>query len=236
MENKQTVLIVEDEAGISGFIKAILAANNYDVLITDKGATGISMAASYCPDVILLDMGLPDIDGMDVLKNIRQWSRIPVIIVSARGHEREKVEALDAGADDYLTKPFGTAELLVRIRTALRHSHDAQQSKNLLNDIFRVGTLEINYEKRMVNLDGGEIHLTPIEYKILVILSRNAGKVLTHDYMMKEIWGPFEKDNQALRVNMANIRRKIEDNPAQPKYILTEVAVGYRMVEEIQYA
>jgi len=233
MENRQTVLIVEDETGISGFIKAILAANNYDVLITDKGATGISMAASYCPDIILLDMGLPDIDGMDVLKNIRQWSRIPIIIVSARGHEREKVEALDAGADDYLTKPFGTAELLVRIRTALRHSHDAVQSKTLPDEKFQVGTLKIDYEKRLVHVDGEEIHLTPIEYKILVILSRNAGKVLTHDYIMKEIWGPFEKDNQALRVNMANIRRKIEDNPAQPKYILTEVAVGYRMVEQI---
>jgi len=233
MENKQTVLIVEDETGISGFIKAILTANAYDVLITDKGKTGISMAASHCPDIILLDMGLPDIDGMDVLKNIRQWSRIPIIIVSARGHEREKVEALDAGADDYLTKPFGTAELLVRIRTALRHSSEAGKSKSMPNEIFRVGTLEINYEKRMLHVDGEEIHLTPIEYKILVILSRNAGKVLTHDYIRKEIWGPFEKDNQALRVNMANIRRKIENNPAQPKYILTEVAVGYRMVEEI---
>jgi len=233
MENKQTVLIVEDEAGISSFIKAILSANEYDVLITDKGKTGISMAASYCPDIILLDMGLPDIDGMEVLTSIRQWSRIPIIIVSARGHEREKVEALDAGADDYLTKPFGTAELLVRIRTALRHSHDALQSKGLPDERFRVGALEIDYEKRLVHVDGAEIHLTPIEYKILVILSRNAGKVLTHDFMMKEIWGPFEKDNQALRVNMANIRRKIEDNPAQPKYILTEVSVGYRMIEEI---
>jgi len=233
MENRQTVLIVEDETGISGFIKAILSANAYDVLITDKGEKGISMAASYCPDIILLDMGLPDIDGMNVLKNIREWSRIPIIIVSARGHEREKVEALDAGADDYLTKPFGTAELLVRIRTALRHSHDVLQSKNLPNNKFQIGTLEIDYEKRLVHVDGEEIHLTPIEYKILVILSRNAGKVLTHDYIMKEIWGPFEKDNQALRVNMANIRRKIEDNPAQPKYILTEVAVGYRMVEQI---
>jgi len=233
MENRRTVLIVEDETGISSFIKAILSANEYDVLITDKGKTGISMAASYCPDIILLDMGLPDIDGMEVLTSIRQWSRIPIIIVSARGHEREKVEALDAGADDYLTKPFGTAELLVRIRTALRHSHDALQSKGLPDERFRVGALEIDYEKRLVHVDGAEIHLTPIEYKILVILSRNAGKVLTHDFMMKEIWGPFEKDNQALRVNMANIRRKIEDNPAQPKYILTEVSVGYRMIEEI---
>ena len=233
MENRRTVLIVEDETGISSFIKAILSANEYDVLITDKGKTGISMAASYCPDIILLDMGLPDIDGMEVLTSIRQWSRIPIIIVSARGHEREKVEALDAGADDYLTKPFGTAELLVRIRTALRHSHDALQSKGLQDERFRVGALEIDYEKRLVHVDGAEIHLTPIEYKILVILSRNAGKVLTHDFMMKEIWGPFEKDNQALRVNMANIRRKIEDNPAQPKYILTEVSVGYRMIEEI---
>jgi len=232
MKNKTIVLVVEDDNGICNFIKAILTTNDYTVLTTDMGKVAVSMAASHCPDVILLDMGLPDIDGMDVLKNIRQWSQTPIIIVSARGHEREKVEALDAGADDYLTKPFGTAELLVRIRTALRHSSNAAKNTNMLNMKFQTGTLEIDYEKRFVQLDHIEVHLTPIEYRILVLLSQNTGKVLTHDNIIKEIWGPYENDNQALRVNMANIRRKIEHNPAQPKYIRTEIGVGYRMVDD----
>ena len=233
MENKITVLVVEDDAGISNFIRAILIANDYSVLTADLGKTAVSMVSSRCPDVILLDMGLPDMDGLDVLKSIRLWSSIPVIVVSARGHEREKVEALDSGADDYLTKPFGTAELLVRIRTALRHRPNTSPNSYSVSNQFHIGSLLINYEKRIVELDGNDIHLTPIEYKIIVLLSQNAGKVLTHDYIIKEVWGPYENDNQALRVNMANIRRKIEDNPASPQYILTEVGVGYRMVDEI---
>ncbi len=233
MENKITVLVVEDDAGISNFIRAILIANDYSVLTADLGKTAVSMVSSRCPDVILLDMGLPDMDGLDVLKSIRLWSSIPVIVVSARGHEREKVEALDSGADDYLTKPFGTAELLVRIRTALRHRPNTSPNSYPVSNQFHIGSLLINYEKRIVELDGNDIHLTPIEYKIIVLLSQNAGKVLTHDYIIKEVWGPYENDNQALRVNMANIRRKIEDNPASPQYILTEVGVGYRMVDEI---
>lgn len=233
MENKITVLIVEDDKGISNFIRAILSTNDYSVLTADTGKSAVQTAASRCPDIVLLDMGLPDIDGLDVLRSIRQWSQVPVIVVSARGHEREKVEALDAGADDYLTKPFGTAELLVRIRTALRHSRNSSQNSAQKPAAFHVGTLEIDEEKRSVHVDDNEIHLTPIEYKILVLLSRNAGKVLTHDYIIKEIWGPYENDNQVLRVNMANIRRKLENNPAQPKYILTEIGVGYRMVDEI---
>ena len=232
MENRSMILVVEDDVQISNFIQAVLSSNDYEVLATDKGKMAIYMAASYCPDVILLDMGLPDIDGLDVLKNIRQWSQIPIIVVSARGHEREKVEALDLGADDYLTKPFGTAELLVRIRTALRHSANLASSRRKNTENFQVGDFEINYEKRLIHLGMQEIHLTPIEYKIIVMLSQNAGKVLTHDYIIRNIWGPNETNNQALRVNMANIRRKIEVNPAQPKYILTEVGVGYRMAEE----
>jgi len=233
MENKTTVLVVEDENGICNFIKAILTTNGYTVQTAAAGNAAVSMVSSLCPDIILLDMGLPDMDGLDVLKSIRLWSQIPVIIVSARGREREKVEALDAGADDYLTKPFGTAELLVRIRTALRHSRNSEQSKQTGSKIFRTGTLEIDYEKRLVQVDRNEVHLTPIEYKILVLLSENAGKVLTHDFIIKKIWGPYENDNQALRVNMANIRRKIENNPALPKYLLTEIGVGYRIAEEI---
>lgn len=233
MENRVIVLIVEDDSGISNFIKAILSTNDYSVLTADTGRSAVQAAASRCPDIILLDMGLPDIDGLDVLRSIRQWSQVPVIVVSARGHEREKVEALDAGADDYLTKPFGTAELLVRIRTALRHSRNSSQNASQPYTKFQAGALEIDEEKRSVHVDGNEIHLTPIEYKILVLLSRNAGKVLTHDFIIREIWGPYENDNQVLRVNMANIRRKLEENPAQPKYILTEIGVGYRMADEI---
>jgi two-component system KDP operon response regulator KdpE len=233
MANKITVLVVEDDVGISNFIRAILMANDYSVLTADMGKSAISMVSSRCPDLILLDMGLPDMDGLDVLNSIRLWSSIPVIVVSARGHEREKVEALDSGADDYLTKPFGTAELLVRIRTALRHRPSTSPNFYPVSSLFHIGSLLINYEKRIVEMDGNDIHLTPIEYKIIVLLSQNAGKVLTHDYIIRKVWGPFENDNQALRVNMANIRRKIEENPASPQYILTEVGVGYRMVDEI---
>ena len=180
-----------------------------------------------------LDLGLPDLDGIEVIKTIRQWTEIPIIVVSARGQEREKVEALDLGADDYLTKPFGTSELLARIRTGIRHSPIGVNVSYLESEKKTVGDLEINYAKRLVSIAGKEVHLTPIEYKIIVLLSKNIGKVLTHDYIMKEIWGPYTYERQALRVNMANIRRKLEVNAAEPKYIVTEVGVGYRMVEGI---
>lgn len=233
MHNKPQILIVEDDEGIGNFISAILTSNGYNIIKTSKGKEAISMAASYCPDLILLDLGLPDMDGVEVLKSIRQWTGIPIIVVSARGHEREKVEALDLGADDYITKPFGTSELLARIRTEIRHSQRISSSKNTEQDKITVGELEINYEKRLVSIEGREVHLTPIEYKIIVLLSRYLGKVLTHEFIMKEVWGPYSNEVQALRVNMANIRRKLEANPAEPKYIVTEVGVGYRMVEEI---
>jgi two-component system KDP operon response regulator KdpE len=172
-------------------------------------------------------------DGIEVLKSIREWSGIPIIVVSARGHEREKVEALDLGADDYITKPFGTSELLARIRTAVRHNRKMREDSHLEGDKIIIGNLCIDYEKRIVKVEDKEVHLTPIEYKIIVLLSQNVGKVLTHDFIMKEIWGPYLNENQTLRVNMANIRRKIENNPAEPKYIVTEVGVGYRMVDEV---
>jgi len=228
--NKPLVLIVEDENTISNFISSMLASNNYRSAKAKSGQEALAMAASYVPDLVLLDLGLPDIDGLDVLKRLRAWSNVPVIVVSARGHEREKVEALDLGADDYITKPFGTIELLARIRTALRHSRrtDAKEAAG----VFSVGDLKVDFEKRNVRLAGGDIHLTPIEYKILVMLARQAGKVLTHDTIIKEVWGPYTNENQSLRVNMANIRRKLEANPAEPRYILTEVGVGYRMAEE----
>ncbi|MEM1483796.1 response regulator transcription factor [Oscillospiraceae bacterium PP1C4] len=234
MDNKPLILIVEDEESICSFISAILTSNDFNVIKTKKGKEAVSMAASYCPDLILLDLGLPDLDGVEVLKTVRQWSNTPVVVVSARGHEREKVEALDLGADDYITKPFGTSELLARIRTAIRHSQKNSNGTYLESDKISLGDLEINYSKRLVSITGKEIHLTPIEYKIIVLLSKHIGKVLTHDFIMKEVWGPYSNEIQSLRVNMANIRRKLEVNPAEPKYIVTEVGVGYRMVEELQ--
>lgn len=234
MNNKPLILIVEDEEGICKFISAILTANDFNVIKTAKGKEAVSMVASYCPDLILLDLGLPDMDGVEVLKTIRQWSGIPIVVVSARGHEREKVEALDLGADDYITKPFGTSELLARIRTAIRHNQKNSSGSYSESEKITVGDLEINYGKRLVSIAGKDIHLTPIEYKIMVLLSKHIGKVLTHDYIIKEVWGPYTNEIQALRVNMANIRRKLEVNPAEPKYIVTEVGVGYRMVEELQ--
>lgn len=233
MTNSPLLMIVEDDEVISNFISAILTSNDYKVIKTTSGKEAISMASSHCPDLILLDLGLPDIDGMEVLKTIRKWTGIPVIVVSARSYEREKVEVLDLGADDYITKPFGISELLARIRTGLRHS---QVNRGLLLseiDKVIVGELVIDYNKRLVSMAGKDIHLTPIEYKIIVLLSKNIGKVLTHDYIVKEVWGPYTNEIQTLRVNMANIRRKLETNPAEPKYIMTEVGVGYRMVEEL---
>jgi two-component system KDP operon response regulator KdpE len=231
MKSKTTILIIEDENAISNFISIVLTSNAYDVLKSTTGKEAISMAASYMPDLILLDLGLPDMDGLDVLRSIRQWSAVPIVVVSARVFEKEKVEALDAGADDYVTKPFGTSELLARVRTALRHKQS--QGKFVFEQsIIEIGDLKIDLDKHLVFLENKEIHLTPIEYKIVILLALNRGKVLTLDYLSKEIWGPYTLENNALRVNMANIRRKIEKNPAEPRYILTEVGVGYRMKEE----
>lgn len=233
MENKPVILIVEDENGISNFISAILTSNNYNVIKCRKGNEAVSMAASHCPDLILLDLGLPDMDGLEVLKSIREWSDIPVIVVTARNNEIEKVKAFDIGADDYITKPFGTLELLARIRTAIRHKQKGSYNP-LETEKVQIGGLLIDIVKRIVTLDNEVVHLTPIEYKILLLLAKNAGRVLTLDFISKEVWGPYSNEQNALRVNMANIRRKIEENPAEPKYILTEVGVGYRMVEEIK--
>jgi two-component system KDP operon response regulator KdpE len=232
ISNKPLILIVEDDEAICNFISAVLSSNGYSVIVSSKGREAVSLATSHCPDLILLDLGLPDIDGMDVLRAIRQWKRLPIIVVSARGHEREKVAALDLGADDYITKPFGTAELLARIRTTLRHGQNTLYEAFEKDNIFAIGELGIDYDKRIVSIGRKYIHLTPIEYKIIVLLSKNIGKVLTHDFITREVWGPYTNEIQALRVNMANIRRKIETNPGEPKYIVTEVGVGYRMMDE----
>lgn len=191
------------------------------------------MLTSHCPDLVLLDLGLPDMDGMKVIQAVRRWSQLPIIVVSARAQERDKVEALDAGADDYLTKPFGTSELLARIRAALRHTRTAASSGSVRDSgVIEVGDLVIDYDKRRVFVKGIDARLTQNEYRIVALLGRFAGRVLTYDYLIRELWGPSASgDNQILRVNMANIRRKIEKNPATPEYIFTEVGVGYRMID-----
>lgn len=231
MNDRVRVLVVEDDRIIRNFITTILNSNGYAVLHATTGQEAVSMTASHVPDLVLLDLGLPDIDGMDVLRNIRDWSDVPVIVVSARQDEHEKVDALDADANDYITKPFGNSELLARIRTALRQHAKRGDRLTAPSDTFSVNGLKIDYVRRLVSVGSNPVHLTPIEYRILVLLSHGAGKVLTHEYMIREIWGPFGSDSQVLRVNMANIRRKIEPDPADPQYILTEVGVGYRLVD-----
>ena len=233
MNIKDKVLVVEDEKGISGFIRAILTANGYDVILAHTGAEAFSMISSHCPDLIVLDLGLPDMDGMNIISAVRQWTQIPIVVVSARTYERDKVEALDKGADDYITKPFGAAELLARIRAAIRHTRTPDGGASMANTgVFTAGALTIDYGKHRVFVNGVDANLTQNEYKLVALLGLHAGKVLTYDYLIKELWGPSARsDNQILRVNMANIRRKIEKNPAQPVYIFTEAGVGYRMIE-----
>ena len=233
MTVKDKVLIVEDEKSISGLIKAILTANGYDVLLASNGSEAFSMISSHCPDLVVLDLGLPDMDGMDIIKAVRSWTSLPIIVVSARSHERDKVLALDMGADDYVTKPFSAAELLARVRVAIRHTRSGLANEMLANTgKFSVGDLTIDYDKHQVLIGGVNCHLTQNEYRIVALLGKCPGKVLTYDFIMKELWGPQSKgSNQILRVNMANIRRKIEKNPAEPEYIFTEVGVGYRMIE-----
>lgn len=231
MTNKETILVIEDEKNIGSYMETIMVSNNYKVLRAMNGMAGLSLCTSHHPEVILLDLGLPDIDGMDVLKRIRSFSNVPVIVISARTQEAEKVAALDCGADDYITKPFGSEELLARIRTALRHRRLAE-SRTPEETVYSKDGLVIDFGKRLVTLNGKSVHLTQIEYRLVSLLAKNAGKVLTYDYILKDIWGPYaDTDNQILRVNMANIRRKLEQNPAEPHYINTEIGVGYRMLE-----
>lgn len=233
MKIKDKVLIVEDEQSISNFISTILTANGYDTLAVRSGAEALAMISSHCPDLIVLDLGLPDMDGMEVLRSVRKWSSLPVVVVSARQHERDKVEALDSGADDYLVKPFGTAELLARIRTAVRHTRTTLPGDEIARSgKFVTGELTIDYDKHQVLMRGENAKLTVNEYKIVALLGKYAGRVLTYDFIIRELWGPKARtDNQILRVNMANIRRKIEKDPGRPEYFFTEVGVGYRMRE-----
>ncbi len=233
MEIRDRILVIEDDKSIRNFLRAILEANNYDVIMANTGAEAYSLITSQCPDLVLLDLGLPDMDGMKVLQSVREWSSMPIVVVSARSHEKDKVAALDMGADDYITKPFGTSELLARIRAAIRHTRTAAATPGLGHSgTFVSGEFMIDYDKHRVYVNGSDAGLTQNEFKIVALLGKYAGRVMTYDYIMKEIWGPnMKNDNQILRVNMANIRRKIEKNPAQPQYIFTEAGVGYRMVE-----
>lgn len=227
MSTRIKILIIEDDKSISSFITTSLEGNGYKATAALTGREGLSLAASFCPDVILLDLGLPDMDGLEILKQIRSWSGVPIIVISARTKEQEKVDALDLGADDYITKPFGTGELMARIRTSMRHRHS-----NTLEHTYKALDLEIDFEKRLIRLKGNEVHLTQIEYQLLTLLAENSGRVLTYSFIMNAIWGPYmDNNNQILRVNMANIRRKIEKNPAQPQYVFTEIGIGYRMLE-----
>ena len=232
METKDKILIVEDDETIAAFLIAVLEANGFDTIRASLGREAVTLISSHCPDLVLLDLSLPDMDGMEILAGLRKWSTLPVIVVSARGRERDKVIALDMGADDYLTKPFGPGELLARIRAALRHVRTAAGGEVGRTGVYRCGDLEVDCVRRRVRICGEDVHLTQSEYRILSLLTRHAGKVLTYDYILRELWGPSAGgSNQILRVNVANIRRKIEKNPAEPKYIFTEIGVGYRMTD-----
>ena len=235
MNIREKILVVEDEKSIAHFISTVLANNGYEAMQARSGSEAISMLSSHCPDLIILDLGLPDMDGLDILRQLRSWSSLPVVVVSARAHEKDKVTALDLGADDYLTKPFGTDELLARVRTAIRHTRTASGNDEIAQKgTYTVRELTIDYNKHQVLKNGQNVRLTLSEFRIVALLGKYAGKVLTYDFIIKELWGPRAGgDNQILRVNMANIRRKIEKNPAEPEYLFTEVGVGYRLAEEV---
>ncbi|MFO0690847.1 MAG: response regulator [Myxococcota bacterium] len=221
------VLVVEDEVAVRRFLRASLSAHGFRVLEAGTGSEGLSLAASHRPDVVLLDLGLPDGDGLDWLARLREWSRAPVIVISARGREDDKVGALDAGADDYLTKPFGVNELLARIRVALRHAHGVVVANDA---VLELPGLDVDLARHEVRVDGHEVRLTPIEFKILALLARNAGRVLTHRQILNEVWGPGHAGEQHnVRVHVALLRKKIEADPTQPRRLMTETGVGYRL-------
>jgi len=230
---REKILVVEDEKSIANFIATILTTNGYDVMRANDGSDALSMISSHCPDLVILDLGLPDMDGLEILRQLRSWSTLPVVVVSARTHEQDKVTALDMGADDYLTKPFGTDELLARVRTAIRHTRTTSANNEIAQKgTYTVGELVIDYNKHWVLIRGENAKLTLSEFRIVALLGKHAGKVLTYDFIIRELWGPrADNNNQILRVNMANIRRKIEKNPAEPEYLFTEVGVGYRLAE-----
>ena len=229
--NNLLILVVEDDAPVRNLIGTTLKTHGYEYMTASNGESAVMQASSHNPDVVLLDLGLPDIDGVDVIKKIRTWSEMPIIVISARTEDKDKIDALDVGADDYLTKPFSVEELLARIRVTERRLF-AIQSSNKSESVFVNGNLKIDYAAGCAYLSGEELHLTPIEYKLLCLLSRNVGKVLTHTFITQKIWGAAWESNVAsLRVFMATLRKKIEPSADSPQYIQTHVGIGYRMVK-----
>lgn len=225
-----TVLVIEDEPQMRRFLKASLESHGYGLVEAVSAREGLAQATGRNPDVILLDLGLPDLDGIELTRRLREWSRTPIIVISARGREQDKIAALDAGADDYLTKPFGMGELLARLRVALRH---AARPDDGGEPVFVSGDLKVDLASRLVFRRDAEVHVTPIEYKLLATLVRHAGKVLTHRQLLKEVWGPNAvEQTHYVRVYMTQLRHKLEDDPSRPKYLLTESGVGYRLKAE----
>ncbi|OUP23339.1 response regulator transcription factor [Gemmiger sp. An194] len=230
---KPKILVVEDDPAITNLIRTTLDTQEYQYHTAKNGAEALLDAVSYNPDVIILDLGLPDMDGVEIIHKVRGWNMVPIIVVSARSEDQDKVEALDAGADDYLTKPFSIDELLARLRVALRRSRAEEGAAQTQSSIYRNGGIVIDYAAGCVYMEGNEVHLTPIEYKLLCVLAKNTGKVLTHNYILKEVWGSvLASDTPSLRVFMATLRKKIEKNPSDPKYIQTHIGVGYRMIRQ----
>jgi two-component system KDP operon response regulator KdpE len=230
-EPKSVIVAIEDDPQIRRFLRTGLESHGFQIHEADTGRLGLIEAANRKPDLVILDLGLPDMDGVEVVNRLREWSGMPVIVLSARTGESDKVAALDAGADDYLTKPFGLGELLARIRVALRH---AQANASLDKEgIFAVAGLKVDLPHRRVFRDGSEVHLTPIEYRLLTTLVKHAGKVLTHGQLLKEVWGPGHVErNHYLRIYMAGLRHKLESDPARPRFLLTETGVGYRLAAD----
>ncbi len=223
------VLVVDDDPPIRRFLKAGLESDGYSLVEATTGHEGIAQAATRSPDLVLLDLGLPDVDGFEVVRRIREWSTVPIIVLTARGQEGDKVRALDGGADDYVTKPFSMAELHARMRVALRHRVNASGGES---GVIDVGELQLDLARRRVSVAGAEVRLTPIEYRLLATLARHAGRVLTHEHLLREVWGPgYTSQHHYLRVYMAQLRHKIERDPARPKLLLTEPGVGYRLRE-----
>jgi two-component system KDP operon response regulator KdpE len=220
---------IEDEPQIRRFLRATLGSHGYRLHEAETGEDGLIEAASRQPDVVILDLGLPDVDGLQVIRRLREWSKVPIIVLSARGQEGDKVAALDAGADDYVSKPFAVGELLARLRVALRHAAAGESGE----PTFTVGDLTVDQIKRQVRVDGREVHLTPIEYRLLTLLVRHSGRVVSQRQLLKEVWGPGQTEQtHYLRVYMGTLRRKLEKDPARPRYLLTEPGVGYRLAAE----
>lgn len=228
-----SILIVEDDTPMRRFLRAALANAGYQVTEAETGQLAMAIILARTPDLILLDLGLPDVDGTSILTRVREWSQVPILVLSARGHEGDKVDALNLGADDYLTKPFGVPELLARIAVALRHAAALKDLGRAEAAQFRTGELRVDLANRRVTVRGETVHLTPIEYRLLVTLVKNAGKVLTHQYLLREVWG-LSSTAQAHypRMYVASLRKKLEDDPADPRYLTTEQGVGYRLTEE----